>query len=92
MAAPCARTLGSRDLTLLVIGNVIGSGICAAHATVITVPRVYQAMAEDGVFVRQLAAVHPRYGTPAVAVPSSCAWAAVRGRQCWRCRARSSSC
>ncbi|MFN9204263.1 MAG: APC family permease [Gemmatimonas sp.] len=56
---------------------IIVSMYSAAHGTVITVPRVYQAMAADGVFFRQLAAVHPRYGTPAVAVLSSCAWAAV---------------
>jgi APA family basic amino acid/polyamine antiporter len=56
---------------------IIVSMYSAAHATVITVPRVYFAMARDGLFFRRLTAVHPRYGTPAVAVVSSCAWAAV---------------
>ena len=49
----------------------------AAHATVITVPRVYFAMAKDGLFFKKLAEVHPRYGTPAIAVIASCVWAAV---------------
>lgn len=49
----------------------------AAHATVITVPRVYYAMARDGLFFRRLAEVHPRFGTPAFAIGTSCAWAAL---------------
>ncbi len=49
----------------------------AAHATVITVPRVFYAMARDGVFFKQLAHIHPRFGTPAVAVLASCVWSAV---------------
>jgi APA family basic amino acid/polyamine antiporter len=49
----------------------------AAHATVITVPRVYYAMARDGLFFRRLADVHPRHGTPAFAIATSSLWAAV---------------
>ena len=56
---------------------IIISMYSAAHATVITVPRVYFAMARDGLFFRKLADIHPKYGTPAVAVVTSCAWAAV---------------
>jgi APA family basic amino acid/polyamine antiporter len=33
-----------------------------------TGPRVYYAMAGDGLFFRRVAAVHPRFGTPHVAV------------------------
>ncbi|MBL0171002.1 MAG: amino acid permease [Gemmatimonadaceae bacterium] len=56
---------------------IIISMYSAAHATVITVPRVYFAMARDGLFFRKLTEIHPTYGTPAVAVVTSCAWAAV---------------
>jgi len=56
---------------------IIISMYSAAHATVITVPRVYFSMAQDGLFFRKLSEVHPRFGTPAVAVVASCAWAAV---------------
>ena len=56
---------------------IIVSMYSAAHATVITVPRVYFAMSRDGLFFRKLAQVHVHYGTPAVAVVTSCAWAAV---------------
>jgi amino acid transporter len=31
-------------------------------------PRVYYAMARDGLFVKQIATVHPRFGTPALAI------------------------
>lgn len=51
---------------------IIVSMYSAAHATVITAPRVYYAMARDGIFFSRLAEVHPRYGTPAVAIISSC--------------------
>ena len=69
-----------------VLGPAAGSAIAlaiiismysAAHATVITAPRMYYAMARDGMFFRALAQVHPRYGTPAVAILASCAWSAV---------------
>jgi APA family basic amino acid/polyamine antiporter len=56
---------------------IIVSMYSAAHSTVITAPRVYFAMARDGLFFHRLTEVHPRYGTPAVAIISSCAWAVV---------------
>jgi APA family basic amino acid/polyamine antiporter len=56
---------------------IIISMYSAAHATVITVPRVYFTMARDRVFFSKLAEVHPRFGTPAFAVVTSCIWAAV---------------
>jgi len=34
-------------------------------------------MAQDGLFFRRLAEVHPRFGTPALAISANCAWAAV---------------
>jgi len=71
-----AQVLGATAGKAIALAIIV-SMYSAAHATVITVPRVYFAMARDGVFFRQLAAVHPRFGTPAVAVLSSCAWAAV---------------
>lgn len=63
-------------------GSVIAAAIIismysAAHATVITAPRVYFSMAQDGLFFRRLAEVHPRFGTPALAIGASCVWAAL---------------
>ncbi len=56
---------------------IIISMYSAAHATVITAPRVYYSMAQDGLFFKRLAEVHPRFGTPALAILASCAWAIV---------------
>lgn len=56
---------------------IIISMYSAAHATTITAPRVYYTMGADGSFFPKLGEVHPRYGTPAFAIVSSCAWAAV---------------
>jgi basic amino acid/polyamine antiporter, APA family len=61
----------------LIASVIIVSMYSAAHATVITVPRVYFAMARDGLFFKRLTEVHPRYNTPALAIVSSCAWAIV---------------
>jgi basic amino acid/polyamine antiporter, APA family len=56
---------------------IIVSMYSAAHATVITAPRVYYAMARDGLFFKRLAEVHPRFNTPALAIVTSCVWAIV---------------
>ena len=61
----------------LVAAVIIVSMYSAAHSTVITVPRVYFAMANDGLFFKRLAEVHPRFNTPALAIVASCVWAAV---------------
>ncbi len=40
-------------------------------------PRVYFAMARDGVFVQAAARVHPRYRTPAVAIVAQAVWSSL---------------
>jgi APA family basic amino acid/polyamine antiporter len=40
-------------------------------------PRVYFAMARDGLFLRSAARVHPRYRTPAIAILAQTLWAAL---------------
>lgn len=56
--------LGGQVLSSIVIVAVSGSLV----AVVMSAPRVYFAMARDGLFVPAAAAVHPRYGTPARAI------------------------
>jgi basic amino acid/polyamine antiporter, APA family len=46
----------------------------AANSILLTAPRVYYAMARDGVFFRKLAEVHPRLGTPAFAILAGAGW------------------
>ena len=40
-----------------------------------TAPRIYHAMAEDGVFFKQLSYVHPKWRTPATAMAIQVVWA-----------------
>jgi APA family basic amino acid/polyamine antiporter len=40
-------------------------------------PRIYFAMARDGVFLRSAARVHPRYRTPAIAILAQTVWASL---------------
>lgn len=49
--------------------------LSALNSVILTAPRVFYAMARDGVFFRRLAEVHPRFGTPAFAILTSAAWA-----------------
>ncbi len=51
--------------------------VSAANSCVLTAPRVYFAMATDGVFFRRLAEIHPRFQTPAFAIIASSIWAAL---------------
>jgi APA family basic amino acid/polyamine antiporter len=43
----------------------------------LTAPRIYFAMANDGVFFKKVAEVHPKYQTPAVAIVIQSIWAIV---------------
>jgi len=43
----------------------------------LTAPRIYFAMANDGVFFRRVARLHPRYGTPVYAILLQSFWAVV---------------
>jgi APA family basic amino acid/polyamine antiporter len=55
---------GAQVFSLIIIVSVVGS----LAALVMSAPRVYFAMARDGVFVPAAAVVHPRFGTPARAI------------------------
>lgn len=52
----------------LIVIPIVVAMFSAANAITLTSPRVFYAMARDGVFFRRLAEVHPRFGTPALAV------------------------
>ena len=66
--------LGSAAGNLIAVAILV-SIFSAANGLTLTAPRVYFAMARDGVFFRRLADVHPRFGTPAFAIIVSSAWA-----------------
>jgi len=65
-----------------IAGRIVGlliliSIFSAANGIMLTAPRMYFAMARDGVFFKRLAIVHPRLGTPAFAIIAIAIWAAV---------------
>jgi basic amino acid/polyamine antiporter, APA family len=61
-----------------VVGIVIlVSMFSAANAIMLAAPRVYYAMAEDGLFFRSLARIHSTYRTPAFAIGVAGAWSAL---------------
>src|SRR2546430_5976198 len=63
--------------TLFPYTTLFRSIFSASNGITLTAPRVYYAMARDGVFFHQLAKVHPRFRTPAFAVVAGSAWAIV---------------
>jgi basic amino acid/polyamine antiporter, APA family len=53
------------------------STFSSANSIQLTSPRVYYALASDGLFFRRMAEVHPRFRTPAFAIITSGVWAAI---------------
>jgi APA family basic amino acid/polyamine antiporter len=64
---------GGRVFAWIVIVAVLGSLL----GLLMALPRVYYAMASDGVFFKSVAAVHPRFGTPARAIAIQAALASI---------------
>jgi APA family basic amino acid/polyamine antiporter len=64
---------GSYLVSLLIIISTLGS----LNGSILAAPRVYYAMARDGLFFRWCARVHPRFHTPHLALLVQGAWAIV---------------
>lgn len=76
--APAADTM--RRLFGSTGGTVIAAGITAStfgflNLVILVTPRVFQAMAADGLFFPRLARLHPTYRTPVAAILLQAAWA-----------------
>ncbi|MFN7118467.1 MAG: APC family permease [Saprospiraceae bacterium] len=70
-AVASAFTLGGQLVAIAITISVFGTiGIYTMSA-----PRIYFAMARDGIFFKQLAHVHPRFRTPANAMLVQAVWA-----------------
>ena len=77
IAATAVTTVLGPAASRLVAIAILISIFSATNSIALTNPRVYYAMARDGVFFHQLAKVHPRFRTPAFAVIAGSAWAIV---------------
>lgn len=62
--------LGAKFISFLIVLSVLGTiGIY-----ILTAPRIYFAMAKDGLFFKQFAEIHPRYQTPFWAIIFQSFW------------------
>ncbi|HWW86930.1 MAG TPA: amino acid permease [Vicinamibacterales bacterium] len=74
------------EATSLILGGWAGkllaaiiliSIFSASNGLVLTLPRLFYAMARDGLFFARLATIHPRFGTPAAAIIGTTLWSTV---------------
>ncbi len=73
-----AVTAAGFDFGATVLGVVILLSITgAANGNILTAPRVFFAMARDGVFFERFGAVHPRYLTPHISILATGLWAMI---------------
>lgn len=78
--APAAETMavvageGGRRL---IAAGIVASTFGFLNLVILVSPRVYQAMARDGLFFRSFARLHPRWQTPVVAILVQGTWAIV---------------
>jgi APA family basic amino acid/polyamine antiporter len=71
-----AAVLGPPGLYVMAAAIVLSCFGCNA-ALILSGPRVYYAMAQDGLFFRSAGRLHARYRTPAGALIAQCIWASI---------------
>jgi amino acid transporter len=64
---------GASVVAFIILFSITG----AANGNVLTAPRVFFAMARDGIFFKPLASLHPKTLTPNVSIIATAAWASV---------------
>lgn len=77
IAATAATEVMGNWAGKLVALAILISTFSATNSVMLTAPRVFFAMANDNLFFKKLAEVHPRFGTPAAAVVSLGVWSAI---------------
>jgi APA family basic amino acid/polyamine antiporter len=77
IAHAAAATLFSPDAAIWLSATIAISCFSAAAAGTLCGSRVYLAMAQDGVFFKRMAVIHPKWRTPAFSLIGQGIWAAV---------------
>jgi APA family basic amino acid/polyamine antiporter len=90
LVLPLDRVLTSTHIAFDATSTVAGGGVALAISVLVIVsslgadsgiilagPRVYYAMAEDGLLFRWMGALHPRYRTPYMAIATQAVWSSV---------------
>ena len=73
VAMAALHPAGGRIMAIVIAISVFGT--IAIYT--MSAPRIYYAMAEDGLFFKQLKAIHPRFKTPANAMLAQAIWAII---------------
>jgi APA family basic amino acid/polyamine antiporter len=68
VAADVAQRLMGAPGVIFVACTVMLSTFGTLNGTLLTAPRIFFAMADDGLFFRKVASVHPRFATPYVSI------------------------
>jgi APA family basic amino acid/polyamine antiporter len=76
VAADAVGALFGPAAAKLIAAVILISIFGATNSALLTTPRVFYAMARDGLFFKRLADVHPRFGTPSTAVIAQGVWGA----------------
>ncbi len=76
-AAQAGEALFGKAGGMVFAGIVIVAVLSSLASIIMAAPRVYYAMARDGLFLRAVASVHPRFGTPARAIALQAALASL---------------
>jgi APA family basic amino acid/polyamine antiporter len=77
VAADAIGTILGPVAGAVVSALILVSIFSALNGLVLTTPRMYYAMARDGLFFQKLTSVHPRFGTPVFAIVALTAWGAL---------------
>ncbi|MBI2839154.1 MAG: amino acid permease [Acidobacteria bacterium] len=77
IAADAMQTvIGGRGASLIAVFILISTFGCV-NGMILAAARVYQAQAEDGLFPRRMAEIHPRFATPGFALVTQGIWSAL---------------
>ncbi len=77
IASTAVGVVLGRKAEIIVALTILISTFSAANSVILTAPRVFYAMANDNLFFKKLAEVHPRFQTPAAAIVALGVWSAV---------------
>jgi APA family basic amino acid/polyamine antiporter len=64
---------GGLFISLLILFTTFG----CTNSTLLSAPRLYYAMAKEGMFFKKAATIHPKYNTPSMAILYQAIWASV---------------
>jgi APA family basic amino acid/polyamine antiporter len=77
IAATAAATVLGPWAGKFIALTILISVFSSTNSVILTAPRVFYAMANDNLFFKKLAEVHPRFGTPANAIIALGVWSAI---------------